>query len=369
MLPSGYRESRSRFNELAKNLGAESRSFLHDEDKDEDGVATAGSRLSTDTAYLGPTDAAAVIVIASGTHGVEGYAGAACQFHFMQRYRERFARSGIGYLLVHAVNPWGFLNNRRVTPEGVDLNRNFVDFAAPAAPPSGYGAYHHLLVSNFQPLPAGLWNELRLLSCAFTRERRKSMQAAITSGQYAYPDGLFFGGSGTTKSRLVWEQIVRCYLHRRERAFLLDIHTGLGKRGTGELISYLAPSCNDFHRMSGWFRGGLKSMAGGNAVSAAVEGTLTAGFDRSVAAQSYAVGLEFGTRAPLAVLNAMRADHWYHNNAARLPEQQRQRVCRKMKNAFALSDPGWHDQVTARFDQVMVQLVAGFARDRNGSRR
>jgi hypothetical protein len=117
--------------------------------------------------------------------------------------------------------------------------------------------------------------------------------------------------------------------------------------------------------MSGWFHGRLKSMASGESVSAAVEGTLTAGFDRLVAGKSYAVGLEFGTRAAIAVLNAMRADHWYHNNAARLSKKQREQVRQKMRNAFSITNPQWHGQLTARFDQVMDELVVGISKDRN----
>jgi hypothetical protein len=355
MLPSGYLESRNNFNALATSLGATPRSFFHDEPD------SGAVNLSTDAVYLGPENAQTIVVIASGTHGVEGYAGAACQFRFMQSYRARFSDGDIAYLLVHAVNPWGYFNDRRVTAEGVDLNRNFIDFphAAGSPPVCAYAAYHQLLVSNFRPLPAGLWNELRLYSGALTRARRKSIQAAISAGQYEFPDGLFYGGSGPTKSRRVWEEILRTYVSQRKRAFLLDLHTGLGKRGHGELISYLLPASPAFRRMSEWFHGELKSMADGGAVSAAVEGTLTAGFDRSVAGESYAVGLEFGTQGAITVLNALRADHWYHNNAARLSDKQRERLRRKMKNAFSAADARWHQQVTARFDQVMERLVAG----------
>jgi hypothetical protein len=108
--------------------------------------------------------------------------------------------------------------------------------------------------------------------------------------------------------------------------------------------------------MSQWFDGGIRSMASGESVSAAVAGTLTEGFDRMASSQSYAVGLEFGTSTPLAVLNAMRADQWRHNNAHRLTEKQRKWARRKMKNAFAPDDLKWHDQVLARFDQVMDKL-------------
>ncbi|MGE5650535.1 MAG: DUF2817 domain-containing protein [Bacillota bacterium] len=359
-LPGSYLESRDRFRELGERIGAVQQCFFHDDPDDAD---VAPPQLSTDTAYLGAADAPVLVVIASGTHGVEGYAGAACQFRFMHDYSTHHARSGFAYLLVHAVNPWGFLHDRRVTPEGIDLNRNFVDFPVAREAGAGYAAYHELLLTRFRPLPRGWWNEVRLLSHALTRARRKALQAAVTTGQYAYPDGLFFGGTAPARSRLVWEDIVRSFARDRRRACLLDLHTGLGKRGAGELISYLPPGTAAFTRMASWFDGNLKSMAGGDSVSAAVEGTLTAAFDRAVTGQSYALGLEFGTRAPLAVLNALRVDHWYHNNAHRLPPSERERARRKMKAAFAGADRAWCGRVAARFDQVLAQLVRGLGAD------
>jgi Protein of unknown function (DUF2817) len=353
MLPTDYADSRDRFLDLARELGVEPRRFFH-------GGAADAFGLSTDTVYLGPADARRVVVIASGTHGVEGYAGAACQFRFMEQYRNNYAHSGLGFLLVHAVNPWGFFHDRRVTREGVDLNRNFIDFSRTHAERSGYADYHALLVSRYRPLPAGWWNELRLLSCGLTRRRRAALQAAITAGQHDHPDGLFFSGSAPTECRLVWEEIVRRHVYGRDAAFLLDLHTGLGKYGVGELISTLPSSAPAFRRMSEWFHGDLKSMASGDAVSAVVDGTLTAAFERTVPGQSHAVGLEFGTRPPLAVLNALRADHWYHNNAASLAPASGRKVRQKMKQAFATADPQWHAKIAARFDVVIVRIIAGF---------
>lgn len=354
MLPVDYYASRDRFRVLAASLGTPAQSYVHAPQAD-------GNELSTDVAYLGPRDATTIIVIASGTHGVEGYAGAACQFHFMQHYRDRFAGHDIAFVLVHAVNPWGYAHDRRVTHEGVDLNRNFIDFPLPPSVPSAYRDYHARLVARYRPLPAGLWNELRLLCCALTARRRQQLQTAITAGQYDMPTGLFFGGAAPTQSRLIWERIVDVYTAGRSRAFLLDLHTGLGKAGAGELISYLPSSADAFHQMDRWFGGSLRSMVDGASVSAPVEGTLTAAFDRTVNAESYAVGLEFGTCAPLTVLNALRADHWYHHNAANPSSQQRERVRRNMKNAFAIANNQWHDLVTARFMQIMQQLVTALA--------
>jgi hypothetical protein len=352
-LPSGYLQSRAQFDMRGARLGVAPRRFFHDDGEN------GSSGLSTDTLYLGPADAPTLVVIASGTHGVEGYAGAACQLRFLDTYRARFARSEVAYLLVHAVNPWGYLHDRRVTPEGVDLNRNFIDFPIQEAAPSAYAAYHPLLVANFRPLPRGLANEIRLLSCALTPQSRRQLQAAITAGQYDCPDGLFYGGAAPTASRRAWEQIIRTYAGGRQRAVLLDIHTGLGTYGNGELISYLPSSAAGFRQMAGWFGVSLKSMASGDSVSAAVAGTLTAAFDRAIGAASYAIGLEFGTRSALAVLYAMRFDQWVHKHAGQSSAGEREKARRQMKNAFAPSDPQWCRRVVARFEQVMEQLAAG----------
>jgi hypothetical protein len=354
-LPPGYFESRELFLERAVGLRAEVRSFTHAVD------AETGTPLSTDVALIGPRDAEAIIVVSSGTHGVEGYAGAACQIRFMDRYPSSYANSNIAYLLVHALNPWGFLHDRRVTHENVDVNRNFIDFEYAARLGSGYGAYHDILVSNYRPMPRGLWNELRLIAGVLTPARWKAAQAAITSGQYSHPEGLFFGGHRSCESRTICEEIIRTYVTGYKYAFLLDLHTGLGKRGQGELISYLPAPDPRFQRMAGWFGSGMRSMATGDSVSAAVDGTWTAAFDRMTKAQSYAIGLEFGTKPPLAVLNALRADQWYQNNKQTLSRQVGQQVRQKLKDAFVVADPSWRGDVARRFDQVMDELTRAAA--------
>lgn len=352
-LPSDYCESRQTFRALAARRGAKVRSFVC-------GAENDGTELTTDVAYLGPEGAPTLVIIASGTHGVEGYAGAACQFRFMETYpahSDRRASSGIAFLLVHAVNPWGFHHDRRITREGVDLNRNFVEFPVAASAHPAYDAYHSMLVSNFRPLPRGIWNEMRLLTHGLTHTRRRRLQAAVTSGQHVHRDGLFFGGTAPVQSRRVWEDILRVYAQGRERAILLDIHTGLGKWGVGELLSTLPSSDPKFREMARWFGGSLHSMADGDTVSAALVGTLTAGFERSFPGGRFAIGLEFGTRSPLAVLNALRADQWVHNNASRLSVREREWARGKMRRAFAVADQRWLDKVIARFDEVMQQLV------------
>jgi hypothetical protein len=357
MLPKKYLDSRARFRELANRLHAVVDSIPYPVDERPD------PGLTVDTAYLGNRHAPVLVVIGSGTHGVEGYAGAACQLHFMQNFSRYADRNDIAFLLVHAINPWGYHHDRRVTHENVDLNRNFIaDFPAAAAQ-CDYSAFHAPLVANFKPLPAGWWNELRLLSAAISKKKRQELQAAITAGQYRHADGLFYGGTSVVQARRIWENIIEAQLGNRSCIALLDIHTGLGKPGTAELISYLPAESKRFQEMQRWFNGTLRSMQSGESVTSPVSGTLTEGFDRTAAMRSYAIGLEFGTCSPLRILYALRYDAWAARQSGGDAATLRERARRKMKQAFCLDYPDWHAQLTARFDEAMAMLVAGLSSD------
>jgi predicted deacylase len=351
MLPVNYEEARQRFLEEARRAQAELTHFPVDREE--------GVELATDLALFHGEPAAPVVLVASGTHGIEGYAGAACQYRFMQRHAAHFASSGLSFGLVHAVNPWGFFHDRRVTRENIDLNRNFIDFSQGLPAATDYAAYHARLLERFRPLPGGWRNELGLLAGAVTASQRRRIRSAITGGQHSHADGLFYGGRKASPSRTTWESIAERCAAGRQTVLLLDLHTGLGRYGHGELLSYLPADMPDFQEMNGWLHGELVSMGRVDAISAAVAGTLTEGFDRKSSGKSYAIGLEFGTRAALPVLYALRLDHWVSDHAGPLGPAWRERARKAMRHAFRPDDPRWLDMVLARFDQVMEWIVAG----------
>ena len=64
----------------------------------------------------------------------------------------------------------------------------------------------------------------------------RAFQAAVTGGQYEYPDGLFFGGAEPTWSNRTLRAVLRRHAAARERLAAIDFHTGLGPRGHGEKI-------------------------------------------------------------------------------------------------------------------------------------
>jgi hypothetical protein len=81
------------------------------------------SDLSTDIA-LWRADPSLLLVHLSATHGSEGFAGSAIQIAALRN--RTWLKTGASVALVHAVNAYGFANNRRWTENNVDLNRNCV---------------------------------------------------------------------------------------------------------------------------------------------------------------------------------------------------------------------------------------------------
>src|SRR6266542_2590682 len=143
----------------------------------------SGEALFTDAVYLGRPDARKLLVLVSATHGAEGYCGSAAQLLFLHaKFHEQLPAS-TAVLLVHALNCYGFAWDRKITAEGADLNRNFIDFSKPLPNNPGFEELADHLV------PADNSDEgLRRAEAAIQTYRslhgeRKFMQARI-SGQY-----------------------------------------------------------------------------------------------------------------------------------------------------------------------------------------
>lgn len=67
-----------------------------------------------------------LIIFTSGLHGIEGYTGSTLQRFLIDKMMTgEVSTEGNDLLFVHALNPWGFKNKRRVNEKNVDLNRNF----------------------------------------------------------------------------------------------------------------------------------------------------------------------------------------------------------------------------------------------------
>jgi len=182
-----------------------------------------------------------MILLTAGIHGVEGYVGSAIQKVFIEEYLTGFDPQTTGITLVHSINPWGMLNKRRVNPNNVDLNRNFLvdqkNFLQEFN--SSYIALNTFLNPSrpiqtvFQETFAFLMNVIKSL----TRSRIPAMRGAIMLGQRSYPEGLYYCGSGyQAETQVLIELIKELFQHYRS-IYQIDLHTGYGPRYQMSLIN------------------------------------------------------------------------------------------------------------------------------------
>ena len=108
-----YPEARAKFLKAAADAGGALEAMAHPE------RGPDGGDLATDVAWFGPRDAAAVLVMISGTHGVEGFCGSGAQVDWLRRGGAGGLPPGVAVLMIHAVNPYGFAWLRRVTQPAV----------------------------------------------------------------------------------------------------------------------------------------------------------------------------------------------------------------------------------------------------------
>ena len=152
-----------------------------------------GEDCVTDVAWIGPHDASKLLILVSGTHGAEGYAGSGCHVAWLQeRWFERVAPKDTAVLLVHAINPHGFAWGRRVNEDNIDLNRNFVDHDRPRPENTDYVAIaEHIDPADWAE--PGLTAHNRAIAQFLGRDRHDVMCKAMHGGQYVNPPGIFYG--------------------------------------------------------------------------------------------------------------------------------------------------------------------------------
>lgn len=213
-----------------------------------------GKPLYMDCAWLGPRDADAVVLSLCGTHGAEGFSGSAAQTHWLRTEGRQPLPAGVAMLFIHAVNPFGFAHMLRVNENGVNLNRNFIDFTAPS--PSN--ALYDRIAAEL-PKRLGLdealvdeWNGA--LDQARAKYGARPTSEAISSGQYTDPSGIEYGGDRLQWSSATVIDIVTRFCARSRHVAYIDWHS-LIPIGDGNLIFLTANAKGDplYRRSADWW--------------------------------------------------------------------------------------------------------------------
>ena len=352
-LTATYDESRRRFLRACADAGAEVTSFVHPD------VGLVGEPLAIDVASLGADDASAVLLLVSGTHGVEGFTGSALQHRWLDAFAEE-RPEGVRVVLLHAFNPHGFSWVRRVNEDNVDLNRNFIDWDEPPPANEDYGGIAHLLVPDAWDEDTQQSTTLALLAYA-EEVGLARLQEVVSGGQYSHPTGVFYGGAGPVWSHRWLVEHLAEVVGEATRVGIVDLHTGLGPWGHGELISHEGRGAPGYERGRAWW-GDVRSMLDGESVSANLSGDWLGAVDQLLpSAEVTAAALEFGTVDTITVLQSLRADAVLHGSGDPTgPGSEAVRA--QVRAAFADDDPAWFDVVAARFDEVVAAALTNLAR-------
>lgn len=323
----------------------------------------AGESLAIDAAWVGPPDAAKVLVLLSGTHGVEGFCGSGAQIDWLDNGGAGGLPGGVAVLLVHALNPYGFAWLRRVTHEGIDLNRNWIDFKAPRPDNPGYDELADAFVPRALRGPVFSSAESRIKAFR-DREGDAAYQAALTGGQWRHPGGLFYGGKAPAWSRTVLEGIVAEFaLPRRAALAVVDFHTGQGPYGYGEPICGHRPDTPGQKRARAWYGDSLTEPLRGTSTAVPMTGLMESGWDRLVGPGRHVfITLEFGTYPQDQGESALRDEQWLHTyGKPAWSEAGTQRIQQALRRFYYPDKDDWREAVLFRARQIIRQALAGLA--------
>tara|TARA_R110002072_G_scaffold13418_2_gene56123 strand:+ start:13303 stop:14352 length:1050 start_codon:yes stop_codon:yes gene_type:complete len=328
-----YQDARATFLSLAGDAVAESR--VHP-------LAGPDGEIAMDIAIWGDPNAKNALVLSSGTHGVEGYCGSFIQCQFLLDCLPNKLPNDLMLVMIHGVNPYGFAWQRRVNEDNIDLNRNFADHSA-LKNNDGYAELAEALEPEqwHEAATAEVWQAVG--AAALRHEDDPSWQgAAITGGQYAHPNGLFYGGTEPAWSVQQLRALAKQYLQGKTVAWL-DIHTALGPYGTAECIVEYAPDSKPLKVAQELWGDRVKNAKTNESVSADIAGSISYGMHQEIDDLVIA-GLEYGTVRGRQVLEALIADQWLHRYGD-LQSEQGRKIKQQMMDAFYADDPEWRSSV------------------------
>ena len=221
-----YEEVRSHLQELSVELDTEIYSHAINE----------GDGLYIDSFYLPSTaEKTNLVVLTTGVHGMEGYIGSVMLDVFFQEVYPTLDTENTGILVVANVNPYGMKYYRRYNENNVDLNRNFIlDWDSfDRASNKEYPKVDTFLGPTGK-IGNGLWHEvgfyLSLGKTAIT-DGAGTISDALLTGQYEYPQGVYYGGNGDEASTVYLKDVFsRCLDSEYENVVHIDIHSGYGPR-------------------------------------------------------------------------------------------------------------------------------------------
>lgn len=342
--PADYRSARENFLSACAAAGIGTTSRLNP-----DATGRDGKPLFLDTAVIGPRDARSALLMISATHGVEGYFGSAAQTGMLREGLLEPADGG-KIVLLHALNPFGFAWDRRVNEDNADINRNFVDHARPPVNEAYASLAEWIAPKDLSRATIEAANA-KLKAYAQTHGEF-ALQEAISKGQYAFADGIYYGGARESWSSKMLREVIGQELAGVRRLIVIDFHTGLGPHGYGEMISEDLPGSPAYARAKAMWGDRVRSSEAGESVSAPLTGTVDQAFARWLGEVELTfAALEAGTVSTRETFRALRRDNWLYS-VARGDDPGAEDIRREIRAAFYPDDDSWKKAVWVQAVEV-----------------
>ena len=315
-----------------------------------------GEKLACEGVFLGQSRLPKeVLVVIAGTHGVEGFTGSAIQVDALPLLQEVLkSQPSLGVVLIHAMNPWGFAWVRRGDHQGIDLNRNFIDFTAPLPPNQDYESFQNLLHDS-------RWINAEDFSDLWRNVPFNDFVEQITRGQYQDPEGLFYGGTAPSWSRQVLEKITRnFFFETAEKICVIDCHTGLGPYGYGEAINDHLPNTPSFKWVEKLYGANACSAHLGESCSPPKLGLLDYHWYEVMGDRGCFITLEYGTYPVDKLISELLREQIYQNTLAKGQVRDIDaKPVQLMKDFFYPQEVSWQQQVLFRSRQMIGLAIEG----------
>lgn len=230
--PDGYVEARESFRLLTGKITETYSNVKFTEFRV---PSTFDSDLTIGVCYIpAQIESKNLLILSSGTHGVEGFVGHAAQELFINNYLNPDFLQNTGVLLIHSINPYGFKHTRRVTENNVDMNRNSsASLDLYSSVNEGYPKVYNLINPKGKVNTGSLGNRFFFLK-AINEIRKASLpvlRQAVLQGQYQFPEGLYFGGQKPEPQIDSLKPLIQQICNQYNKIMAIDLHTGYGERG------------------------------------------------------------------------------------------------------------------------------------------
>lgn len=313
-------------------------------------------QVATNAVYIGEKNAKKVLVIISGTHGVEGYCGSAIQNFLLSNISKQTIKlpKDNAIIMLHALNPWGMLWARRCDHQGIDVNRNFVDF------------------SNLPKANTDYEKVLDFLNIADPKVRQEKMKTLVahwgqthfdevfSGGQYQHDWAPFYGGQQASFSQKVVEDVINTWGLSKQEIVVIDLHTGLGPWAYGEMISDhpINSQANSFAKKI--FGEAVAITEKGESFSVKKAGLLDYRWHKMMQTSGCFLTLEFGTYGTDALFHTLLNEHlyWKNHKPISLSDELYQEQRSAMMKHFFPRDSLWQQAALFKAWQTVQTILA-----------